>query len=102
LPVAGERRDGLGGTGHGRFDGAGHCARWYGSPGGEDVAAGRDAATSRSAVYPANLCSFSGRVELRGFSDDFHEPVSKAAEKSARRGINNAATEHLQNMLSCA
>jgi hypothetical protein len=34
------------------------------------------AASAEIGVYPANFCSFSGRVELRGFSDDFDEPVS--------------------------
>jgi len=41
-------------------------------------------AISEIAVYPANLCSFSGHIEFSGFSDDFDESVGEAAENSAR------------------
>ena len=57
---------------------------------------------SQIAVYPANLWSFSGYVEFRGFGDDFDESVSETVEKAVRRCVSDAAAEHFQNMLSCA
>jgi MFS family permease len=57
--------------------------------------------TSHIAVYPANLCSFSGCVEVCSLGDDFDESVSEAAEKAVRRGVNNGAPEHFQRMLNC-
>jgi hypothetical protein len=54
---------------------------------------------SQNAVYLANLCSFSGYLEVRYFSDDFDEPVGKAAE-SADSGA-HSSSPHWSEELFC-
>jgi hypothetical protein len=54
---------------------------------------------SPNAVYPANLCSFFGCLELLGFGNNLDEPVGEAIEKAATRGLGHAPAEHFQNVL---
>src|SRR5271169_3083634 len=51
-------------------------------------------------TYPANLCSFSGYVELAGFREDFGKTVGETVQTAAGSACRQAASEHLQDVLS--
>ena len=53
-----------------------------------------------NATYPANFCSFSGRIEFADFGENFGKTVGETIQAAARGAVRQGAAVHFGYVLS--